>query len=99
MVCSPLPVTVWWIFSGTVWDYPINRIQPPLKTDNKISASPLNHFLLQVFDLSDGSLLSVIDSHGSKLKRPTGLAVSLLEENFCYVVDIGHDCVRKYRYK
>jgi len=54
---------------------------------------------IQVFDLSDGSLLSVIDSHGSKLKRPTGLAVSLLEENFCYVVDIGHDCVRKYRYK
>jgi len=54
---------------------------------------------IQVFDLTDGALLSVIDSHGSKLKRPTGLAVSLLEENFCYVVDIGHDCVRKYRYK
>lgn len=35
----------------------------------------LNPFLLQVFNLSDGALLSVIDSHGSKLKRPTGLAV------------------------
>lgn len=54
---------------------------------------------IQVFNISDGSLHSVIDSHGSKLKRPTGLAVSLFEENFCYVVDIGHDCVRKYRYK
>jgi len=54
---------------------------------------------IQVFDLSDGSLLSVIDSHGCKLKRPTGLAVSNLEDSFCYVVDIGHDCVRKYRYK
>ena len=54
---------------------------------------------MQVYDLSDGSLLSVIDSHGCKLKRPTGLAVSNFEDNFCYVVDIGHDCVRKYRYK
>jgi len=54
---------------------------------------------IQVYDLSDGSLLSVIDSHGCKLKRPTGLAVSNFEDNFCYVVDIGHDCVRKYRYK
>merc|ERR1719220_1295444 len=54
---------------------------------------------IQVFNLSDGALLSVIDSHGSKLKRPTGLAVSSYQENFCYVVDIGHDCVRKYRYK
>ena len=24
---------------------------------------------------------------------------SSYQENFCYVVDIGHDCVRKYRYK
>jgi len=54
---------------------------------------------IQVFDVSDGALLSLIDSHGSKLKRPTGLAVSSFQDNFCYVVDIGHDCVRKYRYK
>jgi len=54
---------------------------------------------IQVFDLAEGNLLSVIDSHGCKLKRPTGLAVSTFEDNFCYVVDIGHDCVRKYRYK
>ena len=49
--------------------------------------------------MSEGQLLSVIDSHGCKLKRPTGLAVSMAEDNQCYVVDIGHDCVRKYRYK
>lgn len=54
---------------------------------------------IQVYDLSEGTLLSVIDSHGCKLKRPTGLAVSNAEDNHCYVVDIGHDCVRKYRYK
>jgi len=54
---------------------------------------------IQVFSLKDGSLHSVIDSHGSKLKRPTGVAVSRSDDNFAYVVDIGHDCVRKYRYK
>lgn len=54
---------------------------------------------IQVFSLKDGSLHSVIDSHGSKLKRPTGVAVSQSDDNFAYVVDIGHDCVRKYRYK
>merc|ERR1712123_479975 len=54
---------------------------------------------IQVFSLKDGALHSVIDSHGSKLKRPTGVAVSKSDDNFAYVVDIGHDCVRKYRYK
>ena len=52
----------------------------------------------QVFDHSTGSLLSTIDSHGSRLKRPTGLAVSRRGEGSCYVVDIGGECVRKYRY-
>ena len=45
---------------------------------------------IQVFSLADGSLQSVIDSHGSKLKRPTGVAVSNREDNYAYVVDIGH---------
>ena len=53
---------------------------------------------IQVFRLEDGSLYSVVDSHGSKLKRPTGVAVSAMGTNHLYVVDIGHDCVRKYRY-
>ena len=56
-------------------------------------------FLVQVFRLEDGSLHSTIDSHGSKLKRPTGVAVSALQDGHAYVVDIGHDCVRKYRYR
>ncbi len=53
---------------------------------------------IQVFN-ADGSLYSVIDSHGSKLKRPTGIAVSGKRDRHAYVVDIGHDCIRKYRYK
>ena len=54
---------------------------------------------VQVFNLQDGTLHSVIDSHGSKLKRPTGVAVGTRGDAHAYVVDIGHDCVRKYRYK
>jgi len=54
---------------------------------------------IQVFNLGDGSLRSSIDSHGVKLKRPTGLAVSKGEAGSVCVVDIGHDCVRRYRYK
>ena len=54
--------------------------------------------MLQVFRLSCGSLLSQIDSHGSRLKRPTGLAVGGTGDGHCYVVDIGGECVRKYRY-
>jgi len=54
---------------------------------------------VQVWNLADGTLHSVIDSHGSRLKRPTGLAVSCEQGSFVFVVDIGHDCVRKYRYK
>ena len=53
---------------------------------------------IQVFKLEDGTLISSIDSHGAKLKRPTGVAVSGAGNNFLYSVDIGHDCVRKYRY-
>jgi len=54
---------------------------------------------IQVWSLEDGTLHSTIDSHGSKLKRPTGVAVSTRTGGHAYVVDIGHDCVRKYRYK
>ena len=53
--------------------------------------------------MSDGSLISVIDSHGSKLRRPTGVAVARSQgghddDGHTYVVDIGGECVRKYRY-
>jgi hypothetical protein len=49
--------------------------------------------------MSEGSLYSVIDSQGCKLKRPTGVVLSQRGDHTAYVVDIGHDCVRKYRYK
>jgi hypothetical protein len=55
--------------------------------------------LFQVFNMSEGSLYSVIDSQGCKLKRPTGVVLSQRGDHTAYVVDIGHDCVRKYRYK
>jgi len=54
---------------------------------------------IQVFNLTDGTQYSMIDSHGSKLKRPTGVAVGCRGDAHAYVVDIGHDCVLKYRYK
>ena len=59
--------------------------------------------VLKVFNMSDGSLISVIDSHGSKLRRPTGVAVARSQGEYdddghTYVVDIGGECVRKYRY-
>jgi tripartite motif-containing protein 2/3 len=51
---------------------------------------------LQVFNLSSGSLYSTIDSHGCKLKRPTGLAV--MSDRHLVVADIGNDCIKKFRY-
>ena len=51
---------------------------------------------IQVFKMDTGSLYSLIDSHGCKMKRPTGLAV--MQDRHLVVVDIGNDCVRKYRY-
>ena len=54
---------------------------------------------IQVFNKDEGTIHSIIDSHGSKLKRPTGLALGKKCDGFAYVVDIGNECVRKYRYK
>ena len=52
----------------------------------------------QVMSAQDGTVRSIIDSAGFRLKRPTGLCVG---EGSCYVyaVDIGAECVRKYRFK
>ena len=64
----------------------------------------MTDLILKVFNMSDGSLISVIDSHGSKLRRPTGVAVARShdrhddDDGHTYVVDIGGECVRKYRY-
>lgn len=51
---------------------------------------------VQVFDY-DGTLLFCIDSHAAKLKRPSGVAVT--DDGHVIVVDLGNDCVKKYRYK
>ena len=62
---------------------------------------------IQVFKFLEGNgggnlqnnqvqLYSTIDSHGCKMKRPTGLAV--MNDRHLVIVDIGSDCIRKYRY-
>jgi len=54
---------------------------------------------IQVFNFQEGTLHSVIDSHGARLKRPTGICVSPLGDRYAYIVDIGADCVRQFRYR
>lgn len=46
--------------------------------------------------LGGGNILTEIDSHSSKLRRPSGIAV--LADNHLVVVDLGNDCIKKYRY-
>lgn len=52
--------------------------------------------VIQVLKLGGGATLSEIDSHSSKLRRPSGIAV--LPDEHLIVVDLGNDCVKKYRY-
>ncbi|XP_008212395.1 tripartite motif-containing 2 protein-like isoform X1 [Nasonia vitripennis] len=52
--------------------------------------------VIQVLKLGGGAILSEIDSHSSKLRRPSGIAV--LPNEHLIVVDLGNDCVKKYRY-
>eukprot|EP00095_Tigriopus_kingsejongensis_P011158 maker-scaffold259_size234575-snap-gene-1.18 protein:Tk11158 transcript:maker-scaffold259_size234575-snap-gene-1.18-mRNA-1 annotation:"tripartite motif-containing protein 3" len=52
---------------------------------------------IQVFKFASGDLYSTIGSEGCRMKRPTGIAV-MENERHLVVVDIGKDCVRKYRY-
>lgn len=51
---------------------------------------------VQVFN-SSGKLMFYIDSFDDKLKRPSGLATTA--DHHVYVVDLGNDCIKKYRYK
>ena len=61
------------------------------------SRSDKGRSIIQVLKLGGGSnVLTEIDSHSSKLRRPTGIAV--LPDNHLVVVDLGNDCVKKYRY-
>ncbi|TGZ32414.1 Tripartite motif-containing protein 2 [Temnothorax longispinosus] len=52
--------------------------------------------IIQVLKLGGGNVLTEIDSHSSKLRRPSGIAV--LPDNHLVVVDLGNDCIKKYRY-
>lgn len=51
---------------------------------------------IQVFDYETGQFKYIIDSTDAKLKRPTSLATT--EDYHCIVVDLGNDCIKKYRY-
>jgi len=51
---------------------------------------------IQVFDYSSGQLKFVINSSEAKLKRPSSLATT--PEFHAIVVDLGNDCIKKYRY-
>ncbi|XP_076318449.1 tripartite motif-containing protein 2-like isoform X3 [Tachypleus tridentatus] len=59
--------------------------------------SDKNKHYIQVFNFISGQLLYCIDSADAKLKRPAGLAVD--DQYSVVVVDLGNDCVKKYRYK
>lgn len=51
---------------------------------------------VQVFDYASGQLKFVINSSEAKLKRPTSLATT--SEFHAILVDLGNDCIKKYRY-
>lgn len=51
---------------------------------------------IQVLSSEEDGVLSTIDSHESKLKRPSGIAI--MPDHHIIVVDLGNDCVKKYQY-
>ncbi|XP_011506547.1 PREDICTED: tripartite motif-containing protein 2-like isoform X2 [Ceratosolen solmsi marchali] len=60
------------------------------------SRTEKGHTVIQVLKLGGGTLLSEIDSYNSKLRRPSGIAV--LPDEHLVVVDLGNDCIKKYKY-
>ncbi|KAG8200719.1 hypothetical protein JTE90_022329 [Oedothorax gibbosus] len=52
---------------------------------------------VQVFSYQSGNLQFTIDSHDAKLKRPSGLEVT--SDFHVLVVDLGNDCIKKFRYR
>ncbi|XP_069683721.1 tripartite motif-containing protein 3-like isoform X1 [Periplaneta americana] len=66
--------------------------------DDRIVAtrSEKNRNYIQVLRFTGGTLISTIDSHDSRLKRPSGMAIT--SDHHIIVVDLGNDCVKKYRY-
>lgn len=51
---------------------------------------------IQLLALSDKSINQGIDSYDAKLKRPSGIAVT--DDDHVIVVDLGNNCIKKYRY-
>ena len=52
---------------------------------------------IQVFDYSSGHLKFTIDSNDAKIKRPSSLATT--NDYHVIIVDLGNDCIKKYRYQ
>ena len=52
--------------------------------------------VVQVIDFDSGQLKFVIDSQDAKLKRPSCLATT--NDDHAIIVDLGNDCIKKYRY-
>lgn len=70
-----------------------------MDSDNKVVASRTQQkgkAYVQLLSLTDHNLNNCIDSHENKLKRPSGIAVT--SDNYVIVVDLGNNCVKKYRY-
>jgi len=53
------------------------------------------HFI-QVINASEGTVINTVDSHNSRLCRPSGVACT--KDNHVLVVDLGNDSIKKYRY-
>ena len=51
---------------------------------------------IHVFDYKSGRLLFAINSSEARLRRPTSLATT--NDDHVIVVDLGNDCIKKYRY-
>ncbi|XP_071050562.1 tripartite motif-containing protein 2-like isoform X3 [Onthophagus taurus] len=68
-------------------------------TENRILASrseQKGRNYVQLLSRNDKLLQNVINSNENKLKRPSGIAVT--SDNHVIVVDLGNNCIKKYRY-
>ncbi|RWS07481.1 tripartite motif-containing protein 2-like protein, partial [Dinothrombium tinctorium] len=51
---------------------------------------------IQIFEYNSGAIKFTIDSNDAKLKRPSSLTTT--KDFHVIVVDLGNDCIKKYRY-
>ena len=61
-----------------------------------ILVSEVENHRVQVFKY-DGTFVSMIESIEDPLKEPCGLV--LTTDGYVYVVDTGHNCIKKYKYR